>query len=253
MRTPVISLGAGVQSSTMLLLAARGELPCRPTLAIFADTGREPKAVYRHLEFLREECRGRVEVVTVQQLDLMEPVRGDGFNPVPLYHVDQVGKVSIGQRQCTYQAKLRPLRAELRLRGYGPKNTVKCLLGISTDEIARIKPSGREWVENAWPLVEMEMSRADCEAWTAEQGYPAAPRSACTFCPFHTDAEWRHLRDTDPEGWDEAVEYDRLAQRRGEFVHRSVVPLPMVDLSTPEDRGQLTLDSMDECLGGCFL
>lgn len=31
------------------------------------------------------------------------------------------------------------------------------------------------------------------------------------------------------------------------------MPLPMVDLTTPEDRGQLTLDVMDECEGGCFL
>jgi len=49
----VISLGAGVQSSTMALMAANGELP-KPDCAIFADTGYEPKAVYRYLEFLKK-------------------------------------------------------------------------------------------------------------------------------------------------------------------------------------------------------
>jgi 3'-phosphoadenosine 5'-phosphosulfate sulfotransferase (PAPS reductase)/FAD synthetase len=49
----VISLGAGVQSSTMALMAADGELP-KPDCAIFADTGNEPKAVYRYLEFLKK-------------------------------------------------------------------------------------------------------------------------------------------------------------------------------------------------------
>jgi 3'-phosphoadenosine 5'-phosphosulfate sulfotransferase (PAPS reductase)/FAD synthetase len=39
----VISLGAGVQSTTVLLLAHRGELPGGPVdYAIFADTGWEP-------------------------------------------------------------------------------------------------------------------------------------------------------------------------------------------------------------------
>jgi hypothetical protein len=35
----VISLGAGVQSTTMLLMSAAGELEPLPELAIFADTG----------------------------------------------------------------------------------------------------------------------------------------------------------------------------------------------------------------------
>lgn len=37
----ILSLGAGVQSTTLLLLAERGELE-RPDRAIFADTGWEP-------------------------------------------------------------------------------------------------------------------------------------------------------------------------------------------------------------------
>lgn len=38
----VISLGAGVQSSTMAIMAAKGDLP-PVDVAIFADTGNEPK------------------------------------------------------------------------------------------------------------------------------------------------------------------------------------------------------------------
>src|SRR5438034_6802056 len=43
-----LSLGAGVQSSATLLLAARGRIPTFDA-AIFADTGWEPSNVYRHL------------------------------------------------------------------------------------------------------------------------------------------------------------------------------------------------------------
>ena len=47
----VISLGAGVQSSTMAIMAAKGDLPT-VDVAIFADTGNEPKAVYTYLNYL---------------------------------------------------------------------------------------------------------------------------------------------------------------------------------------------------------
>ena len=48
----IISLGAGVQSSTMALMAAHGEITPMPDCAIFADTQWEPAAVYKHLEKL---------------------------------------------------------------------------------------------------------------------------------------------------------------------------------------------------------
>jgi hypothetical protein len=41
----VLSLGAGVQSSTVLFKMLEGEIPMAD-VSIFADTGNEPKAVY---------------------------------------------------------------------------------------------------------------------------------------------------------------------------------------------------------------
>ncbi|WP_406079207.1 hypothetical protein [Micromonospora sp. NBC_00858] len=46
-----LSLGAGVQSSCLLLLAVRGEIPTF-NAAVFADTGWEPTAVYAHVRRL---------------------------------------------------------------------------------------------------------------------------------------------------------------------------------------------------------
>ena len=48
----IISLGAGVQSSTMALMAVRGEITPMPDCAIFADTGAEPQYVYEWLNWL---------------------------------------------------------------------------------------------------------------------------------------------------------------------------------------------------------
>ncbi len=47
----VLSLGAGVQSTTLALMIEKGEIPMVDA-AIFADTGAEPKAVYDHLDWL---------------------------------------------------------------------------------------------------------------------------------------------------------------------------------------------------------
>jgi len=58
----VISLGAGVQSSTMALKAACGEFP-RPDCAIFADTGYEPKSVYLYLDYLKSMLPFPIHIV----------------------------------------------------------------------------------------------------------------------------------------------------------------------------------------------
>jgi hypothetical protein len=56
----VLSLGAGVQSTTLALMAAQGEIQPLPDCAIFADTGWEPATVYRHFELAARP--GRIAV-----------------------------------------------------------------------------------------------------------------------------------------------------------------------------------------------
>ncbi len=54
-RRVILSLGADVQSTTLALMAARGDLSPgfpQPMAAVFADTGWEPASIYRHLRWL---------------------------------------------------------------------------------------------------------------------------------------------------------------------------------------------------------
>ena len=51
----VVSFGAGVQSTVMLLRGLMGDFGPRPDLAIFADTMFEPKSVYHHLDWVSGE------------------------------------------------------------------------------------------------------------------------------------------------------------------------------------------------------
>jgi hypothetical protein len=85
-----------------------------------------------------------------------------------------------------------------------------------------------------------------------------APKSSCIGCPFHSDSEWRRIKDNHPEAWAEAVEFDKLIRDGGslrgmrgqQFAHKSMKPLDEVDLSTDVERGQILLFN-NECEGMC--
>ena len=72
----VLSLGAGVQSSTLLLMACKGEIE-KPDVAIFADTGWESATTYNHLKWLTVEAgHYGIPVITVQSYN----IRDDSLN-----------------------------------------------------------------------------------------------------------------------------------------------------------------------------
>lgn len=65
----VLSCGAGVQSSTVLLMAVEGELP-PIDVAIFADTGLEPPDVYAWLDVLRARAEhAGIEFIVTRRYD----------------------------------------------------------------------------------------------------------------------------------------------------------------------------------------
>lgn len=134
-------------------------------------------------------------------------------------------------------------------------------IGISLDEVQRMKPARQPWIRNRWPLIEDSMKRHDCLRWMEANGYPEPPRSACTYCPFHSDREWRRLRDGEPKDFAKAVQFERDLQAvkaktnnmKGiPFLHSSLKPLSDVDFSTDTERGQGVLHGFGaECEGLC--
>lgn len=172
--------------------------------------------------------------------------------------------VSMGmiRRQCATDYKIVPIRRKVReLTGLTRRRSpdhpvVEQWIGISLDEIIRMKPSREAWQLNRWPLIERRMSRRDCLAWLRRHGYPEPPKSACIGCPFHDDNRWRAIRDDDPAAWADAVGVDQAIRtglrgiRGAVYLHRSAVPLDQVDLSTAAEHGQLDLFG-NECEGLC--
>lgn len=264
----VISLGAGVQSSTLALMAAHGEVTPMPTAAIFADTQAEPASVYRWLDWLETQLPFPVLRVTkgsLTEMALTKRQRKDGTGEwaksvIPAYVKNPDGSRGIMQRQCTYDYKMMPLvRTALALRKHLGSESVVQWIGISLDEVHRMKPSRDKRIVHRWPLVDMGMKRKNCLQWMEAKGYPKPPRSACVYCPYHSDAEWRRLRDEEPEAFASAVQFDADYRRvkvetgntRGlPYLHASLKPLDEVDLSTDVERGQGVLWG-NECEGLC--
>jgi len=265
----VISLGAGVQSTVMALMAAHGEIGPMPDCSIFADTGWEPQGVYDHLDWLEKQLpfpTYRVSVGNIRDDHIAGlNTTGQCFASIPMFTANG----GMGRRQCTAEYKVAPIRKRQReLLGVQPQRRVpkgtevEQWLGISTDEAGRIKPSRDKWQINHWPLIDADMSRQDCIKWF-DAKYPARQlsKSACIGCPFHNNNNWRDLRDNDPVSWQDAVEFDKAIRHNGsklvgmkeqQFLHRACVPLDEVDLSTAEDRGQLNF-FINECEGMCGL
>ena len=257
-RLQVISLGAGVQSSVMALMAANGELP-RPDCAIFADTQWEPQGVYDHLDWLEKQLPFKVFRVT--KGNIRSSSVEQGFSEIPFFGLEN-GKKTIGRRQCTNDYKIQPIRKKLRkLLGLKKGERAKghsavAWIGISTDEAVRMKPSRDAWIQNIWPLIEKGMSRQDCLAWFKKR-YPTRPlaKSACIGCPFHNDKEWRDMKINDPKSFADAIIFDNEIRNSGssgteQFLHASRQPLSEVDLRNLEDKGQINMFE-NECEGMC--
>ena len=272
--THILSLGAGVQSSTLALMAAKGEVGPMPTAAIFADTQAEPASVYKWLDWLEAQLPFPVIRVTAGSLtERITTTRNNQktgnvyySNMIPAMVLNQDGTKGIVGRACTSTFKIEPiLKAARKIaevkRGQKTVSVVQWI-GISLDEVTRMKPSREKWSVHRWPLIEMGMKRHDCLNWMRKNGYPQPPRSACVYCPFHSDAEWRRLRDQEPNEFSKAVEVEKKMQRVHDsvttagkfkgipFLHASLVPLDEVDFSTDEDHGQQLLFD-NECEGMC--
>lgn len=245
----VLSLGAGVQSSTLLLMAVQGDLQI--DRVIFADTQAEPTPVMDWLSYLlpkAERAGIAVDVVTAGNLGTAV-LSGNGAASLPVY---TAGGGPLG-RQCTRDFKIRPIRRRLQQIRNG--QAVTMLLGISLDEAIRARPSDVKYITNAFPLIDMRMTRLDCLNWMRAHNYPEPPKSACVFCPYRSDRGWRQMRDRDPDSWAHAVSFDQQVRDsrhnlRGQvYLHRSLVPLDMVDLSIPQDHGQVEMFDAGECDG----
>lgn len=248
-RPIVQSYGLGTQSIAIWLLCEEGRLPM-PDMIVIADTAREASRGWKYnLEhiFPRMLAAGANVHIAPHSLATQDLYDDNGDLLIPAF--TQQGKLP---GFCSSQWKTRVVRRYLK-QLYGPDFKCYMWLGMSTDELERLKHSDVRWAENHYPLCDMpvsggygvRMARADCFQYITSRGFPPPPKSACKICPHTPDVEWARMKEEEPGGFAEAVATDYLIrandqftklQARGLYLHKSRKPLDTIDFrSTPAE------------------
>jgi len=280
MRHRILSLGAGVQSTTLYLMAIEGEIPTFD-LCVFADTQAEPAAVMQHLEWLQSLGGPPIVITTAGSLTEAIDLRQEDGSPlpgqsgrnvlIPGFAVDErTGARGMIPRQCTRDFKIRPIERAVKQHLFGlesrqhvPRNAqIEQVLGLSYDEPKRVIRVKQRFAEKGerytvdLPLWDLEMTRGDCIKYLKDRVPHETPRSACVYCPYKSDAEWRDLKENHPADWARAVDLDNKFRHaaRGNckrFLHSSGQPLELVDLTKAKTEPANRSQFVNECEGMC--
>ena len=200
----VISLGRGVQSSVMALMASECAFDRPPDCAIFADTRLESPILNEHLERLQGQLRFPLYVV-----DNGRSLREDentvtghsgtrNYVDIPVYLKCRNGE---GDGRCrrpyTTNYKIRPIRRKIRdLMGLRKRErvsvatTVELWLGISIDEAIRMKSSRDRWITDGYPLIEKRMFHRDYLDWWSARYDRLLDLSASAASPYQSRLRW---------------------------------------------------------------
>lgn len=189
----VIMYGGGTQSTGMTLMALNDEFDIKPSFAIFADTGAEPQHVYDYLQYFIDYVKRQYDfdIITVSagnlEKDINEYLNGNisRVAQIPIYT-----DTGILIRQCTNDYKIAPAdkyikqQFNIQRKNKTQENSVACMMGISVDEVQRIKQSTQWWKTLLYPLIEHGYRRDETIRYIKKHNLKEPPRSSCYFCPF---------------------------------------------------------------------
>lgn len=244
----LISYGGGVQSTALVVLAGTGRIDF--PVAVFANVGDRAERtetidyVARHA-MPWAEAHG-VELVarrwvdrTGKERDLYDDLMRDDVRDVPIPVYMEGG--APGRRKCTDRYKIAVVGREARGRGASPEAPATVAVGISVDEMERASNRrSAEWEQPVYPLLELGLTRADCETVIRDAGLPVPPKSACWFCPFQSPQRWAERRRDDPERFWQGVQLEqRINETRAKIgkdaVYLTRTKRPLEDLTEAQD------------------
>ena len=264
----VLALGMGMQSTALYLMSSMG-LVDRCDIAVFSDPMSEHYKTYELLEWILEWQKDNdgvpIEVVKKDLYkDIVTPMSRSekGFNryaSIPAHIRNEDGSKGISIRSCTVDYKIAPVtkvaRKFMGLKKGQRLRPFELWLGITTEEIQRMKLNQNKKIFNRYPLIELEMSRSDCMAFMEDNKFPIPVKSACVFCPYHSDKFWLELKKENGDAWKKSVALDYKMREREDislkgipYLHKSLKPLDEVYLQENQ------IDMFDnECEGHCGL
>jgi len=254
----VLSLGAGKQSSYMLLTALEGAYNSKPNFAIFSDTGCEPEFTYQFLYWLKDHVKSKYDfdIVIVSKgnimTDTIDYIEGKkARNPqIPLRLGDGGG---ILNRHCTSDYKIAPIRKHLQSVRNGAK--IRLWIGISLDEIERQKTSDVQYIEHYYPLIEKRIKIDQIREWFRLNDVPEPMKSSCLICPFHSQQYWQIFKKNFPNEFEKACQFDEKIRnypklKSKAYLYKDLKPLRDIDFS---QQPSLFPELIEECYGLCGL
>ena len=244
----VISLGLGIQSTAMYLMSSLGHIDLAD-YAIFADPGAELPDTYELWDSLNDWAKYNNGIPLIKKKKslyegIIDSQNGDRVASIPAFTESQ-GMV---RRQCTNEYKIQVVVQAVReLHGLKKGQRMKpteMYLGISLDEIQRMKESQLYNIEYKYPLIDKRITRSDCVRFLEERSFHNIKKSSCVFCPYHSNKNWKEIKQNYPEEWGKVIKVDRAirdSSKRGLsdklFLHRTLVPISEAYLQ--EDQEEL--------------
>ncbi|WP_245771171.1 adenine nucleotide alpha hydrolase family protein [Actinacidiphila guanduensis] len=229
----MISYGGGVQSTALLVLAAKREIDY-PTF-LFANVGDDSEHPAT-LAYIRDIAVPFASGTGVE-LHQLRRTRRDGTTETLMQRLNRPDTRSIpipvrmangapGRRSCTADFKIKVVGRWLRLHGATASAPATVGIGISVDEIHRANRRRSEPHEQIdYPLLDLRLRRNDCEQIIRDAGLPVPPKSSCFFCPFRTVDAWRQQRRTEPELFERAIALEKTVNGRRAALGRDSVYL----------------------------
>lgn len=263
----ILSCGAGMQSSALHLMSCEnalakrsGKPPVWPLvpiydISIFCDLGFEPPWVQKQVEFLQaagSSCGVPLKILKAPLYRDFKQNFGERRTiSIPWWTMRFDGHKSKMPRNCTIDYKVEVISKFVRweMLGYEKGQRLKeedkkaheMHMGFSYEERKRCAPSKNPMFVNKFPLVHMAMTRADNYAYIRDVWGLETRASACTFCPFHRNYFFQHLKEHEPEQFAQVVAMDELLQFK--------IPKPPMDsdLFISRSRKRLADLSPEDC------
>ena len=231
----ILSCGAGMQSTALALMSCEKkkygeeiypEVPIYDAI-LFCDLGEEPRWVYDQVYFIQCACEDVGIPFYVLESNLhshyVENFGKARVVSIPFWTIDESGKKGKMMRNCTLDYKINVMQKFVRsnLLGYKKGQRTKqedmkaheMHLGFSKEEEKRCKENPHKMFVNKFPLCDMNLERKDNYAYIKDVWGLETKASACTFCPFHRNYFFKHLKDNCKEEYRKLIEFDDLLEK----------------------------------------
>lgn len=218
----VISFSGGKDSTAMLLKMIEKGIPV--DIVLFCDTGLEFPALYRHIRKVEQNTGINVTIVKSDEgfeyLFASKKIKRCSTKAIEKYGANRLGYSWAGPqtRWCTERLKTQP--REKFLRKLRSQYDVIEYIGIAADEHYRINRKCNQRENIRLPLVEWNMTEADCLDYCYRLGYDweglytKMRRVSCWCCPLQSLKELRVLYDEFPDLWEQLCKWDSMTWRQ---------------------------------------